>query len=87
MWLDPGQWSARVYERLYAQRIVMAQGHLDDEAATRLCAQVLTLDAESAEPIRLELQGLDAELPAALTAIGRAGDAARCRCWPAWPDG
>jgi ATP-dependent Clp protease, protease subunit len=70
VWLDPGQWSARIYERLYEQRIVMAQGHLDDEAATRLCAQVLTLDAESAEPIRLELQGLDAELPAALTAMG-----------------
>ena len=70
VWLDPGQWSARVFERLYEQRIVMAQGYLDDEAATRLCAQLLTLDAEAAEPIRLELQGLDAELPAALTVIG-----------------
>jgi ATP-dependent Clp protease protease subunit len=69
-WLDPGPWPARVYERLLAQRIVMAQGQLDDEAATRLCAQLLTLDAEAAEPIRLELQGLDAELPAALTVIG-----------------
>jgi ATP-dependent Clp protease protease subunit len=66
----PGQWPARVYERLFEQRIVMAQGHLDDEAATRLCAQLLTLDAEAAEPIRLELQGLDAELPAALTVMG-----------------
>jgi ATP-dependent Clp protease protease subunit len=70
VWLDPGPWPARIYERLLAQRIVMAQGRLDDEAATRLCAQVLTLDAEAAEPIRLELQGLDAELPAALTVIG-----------------
>ena len=70
VWLDPGPWPARLYERLLAQRIVMAQGHLDDEAATRLCAQLLTLDAEAAEPIRLELQGLDAELPAALTVIG-----------------
>jgi len=70
VWLDPGQWPARLYERLLAQRIVMAQGRLDDEAATRLCAQLLTLDAEAAEPIRLELQGLDAELPAALTVIG-----------------
>ena len=70
VWLDPGQWSARVFERLYQQRIVMAQGCLDDEAATRLCAQLLTLDAEAAEPIRLELQSLDAELPAALTVIG-----------------
>ena len=70
VWLDPGPWPARLYERLLAQRIVMAQGHLDDEAATRLCAQLLTLDAEAAEPIRLELQGLDAELPGALTVIG-----------------
>jgi ATP-dependent Clp protease protease subunit len=70
VWLDPGPWSARLYERLLAQRIVMAQGQLNDEAATRLCAQLLTLDAEAAEPIRLELQGLDAELPAALTVIG-----------------
>jgi ATP-dependent Clp protease protease subunit len=59
-----------VYERLFDQRTVLAQGHLDDEAATRLCAQLLTLDAEAAEPIRLELQGLDAELTAALTVIG-----------------
>jgi ATP-dependent Clp protease, protease subunit len=70
VWLDPGPWPARVYERLFEQRIVMAQGRLDDEAATRLCAQLLTLDAEAAEPIRLELQGLDAELPAALTVMG-----------------
>ena len=66
----PGQWPARVYERLLEQRIVMAQGHLDGEAATRLCAELLTLDAEAAKPIRLELQGLDAELPAALTVMG-----------------
>jgi ATP-dependent Clp protease protease subunit len=70
VWLDPGQWSARIYERLYEQRIVLAQGNLDDEAATRVCAQVLTLDAEAADPIRLELQGLDAELAAALTVMG-----------------
>lgn len=70
VWIDPGQWPGRVYERLFEQRIVMAHGHLDDEAASRLCAQLLTLDAEGDEPIRLELQGLDAELPAALTVIG-----------------
>lgn len=69
-WIDPGQWPGRVYERLFEQRIVMAYGHLDGEAATRLCAQLLTLDAEGDGPIRLELQGLDAELPAALTVMG-----------------
>ena len=35
-----------------------------------LCAQLLTLDAEGDGPVRLELQGLDAELPAALTVMG-----------------
>ncbi len=70
IWADPGQWPGRVYERLLDQRIVIAHGHLDDEAATRLCAQLLTLDAEGDGPIRLELQGLGAELPAALTVIG-----------------
>lgn len=48
----------------------MASGLLDGEAATRLSAQLLTLDAEGDDPIRLELQGLDAELAAALTVMG-----------------
>jgi len=49
---------------------VLAHGELDDEAATSLCAQLLTLDAERNEPIRLEVQGLSAELAAALTVMG-----------------
>jgi ATP-dependent Clp protease protease subunit len=63
-------WPGQVFERLLDRRIVMASGHLDGEAATRLCAQLLTLDAEGDEPIRLELQNLDADLPAALTVMG-----------------
>ena len=70
VWLGQDQWSARLYDRLLEQRIVMAHGLLDDDAATRLCAQLLTLDAESSQPIRLELQSLDAELPAMLTVVG-----------------
>jgi ATP-dependent Clp protease, protease subunit len=69
-WIDRGEWPDRLYERLLEQRIVMAHGWLDNEAATRLCAQLLTLDAESTQPIRLELQSLDAELDAALTVMG-----------------
>ena len=69
-WPEPGGWPGRVYERLLEHRIVLAHGRLDGEAATRLCAQLLTLDAEGDDPIRLELHGLDAELPAALTVIG-----------------
>ena len=71
VWLDPhAVWQDQLYERLLEQRIVLASGVLDDAAATRLSAQLLTLDAEGDAPIRLELQNLQAELPAALTLMG-----------------
>lgn len=71
VWMDPNaDWRNKLYERLMAKRIVLASGLLDDEAASRLSAQLLTLDAEGEEPIRLELQNLRAELPAALTVMG-----------------
>jgi ATP-dependent Clp protease protease subunit len=71
VWLDShGGWQDTLYERLLEQRIVFASGVLDDAAATRLSAQLLTLDAEGTGPIRLELQNLQAELPAALTLMG-----------------
>ncbi len=70
-WLtDQGGWPASVYQRLLERRIVLAAGRLDTEAASVLSAQLLTLDADSAQPVRLELQGLDAELPAALSVMG-----------------
>jgi ATP-dependent Clp protease protease subunit len=69
--LDQGEWPTTLSERLLEQRIVMAAGRLDDEAATRLSAQLLTLDAENGHrPIRFELQNLSADLPAALTIMG-----------------
>ena len=71
VWLDPhADWQGKLYERLLAKRIVLASGLLDDDAASRLSAQLLTLDAEQEGPIRLELQNLRAELPAALTVMG-----------------
>ena len=71
VWLDPhAAWQDKLYERLLAKRIVLASGLLDDQAASRLSAQLLTLDAEQEDPIRLELQNLRAELPAALTVMG-----------------
>ncbi len=69
-WPDRPQWPGQVYERLFERRIVMLHGELDDEAATSLCAQLLTLDAERNDPIRLEVQGLTAGLAAALTVMG-----------------
>jgi ATP-dependent Clp protease protease subunit len=71
VWADPHTgWQDKLYERLLGQRIVLASGVLDEEAATRLSAQLLTLDAEGDGPVRLELQNLQAELPAALTLMG-----------------
>ena len=71
VWIDPhAGWQDRLFERLLEQRIVLAAGVLDDAAATRLSAQLLTLDAEGDGPIRLELQNLQADLPAALTLMG-----------------
>ena len=71
VWLDPhADWTSKLYERLLAKRIVMVSGVLDDDMASRLSAQLLTLDAEQADPIRLELQNVRAELPATLTVMG-----------------
>jgi ATP-dependent Clp protease, protease subunit len=71
VWLHPqADWQGQLYERLLAKRIVLAAGLLDGDAASRLSAQLLTLDAEQEDPIRLELQNLRAELPAALTVMG-----------------
>jgi len=71
VWLDPlADWQASLYDRLLEKRIVLASGPLDDAAAARLSAQLLTLDAEGDKPIRLELQNLRAELAAALTVMG-----------------
>lgn len=71
VWMDPhSDFQDRLYERLLEKRIVMANGLLDDDAATRLSAQLLALDAEGDDPIRLELQNLRADLPAALAVMG-----------------
>ena len=71
VWLDPDAgWAGALYERLLAKRIVLASGMLDDEAAARLSLQLLTLDAERDQPIRLELQNLRAELSATVTVMG-----------------
>jgi ATP-dependent Clp protease, protease subunit len=71
VWLDPNaEWQGRLHERLLEKRIVLASGILDDDAAARLSAQLLTLDAGGDKPIRLELQNLRAELPAVLTVMG-----------------
>jgi ATP-dependent Clp protease, protease subunit len=69
--LDPhAAMQDRLAERLLQHRIVLVSGVIDEDAATRLSAQLLTLDAEGDGPIRLELQNARAELSAALTLMG-----------------
>jgi ATP-dependent Clp protease, protease subunit len=71
VWLDPNaDWMGRLFEQLLERRIVLASGIVDDDVAARLSAQLMTLDADGEKPIRLELQNLRAELPAALTVMG-----------------
>ncbi len=71
VWLDPhAGWQAQLRERLLAKRIVLAAGVLDDDAAARLSAELMTLDTDGSAPIRLELQNLRAELSAVLTVMG-----------------
>lgn len=71
VWPDPhADWQAKLQERLLAKRIVMASGILDDAAAARLSAQLLTLNADGDQPVRLELQNLRAELGAVITVMG-----------------
>lgn len=71
VWMDPqAGWRDQLHERLLQRRIVLATGVLDDDAASRLSAQLMTLDAEGADPVRLELQNMRAELTAALTVMG-----------------
>lgn len=71
VWMDPeAEWRSKLYQGLLDKRIVLASGILDDDGASRLSAQLLTLDAEGQQPIRLELQNLRAELSAALTVMG-----------------
>lgn len=60
VWIDPRPEVSA--EASLAQRTVIAHGRLDAAAATELCARLLTLDAESGGPIRLEMYGLEADL-------------------------
>jgi ATP-dependent Clp protease protease subunit len=71
VWMNPhDDYQDKLFERLLEKRIIMATGGLDDSAATRISAQLLTLDAEGDDPIRLELQNLRSDLGPALAVMG-----------------
>jgi ATP-dependent Clp protease protease subunit len=69
--MDPhAGWQDQLAARLLEKRIVMASGILDSDAATRLSAQLLALNADGDAPVRLEVQNLQGDLSAALTVMG-----------------
>ncbi|GAA4435571.1 ATP-dependent Clp protease proteolytic subunit [Phytohabitans houttuyneae] len=56
-------------ERLFDQRMVVVTGPLNDSAATRAAAALMTLDALGSEPVRLQLATPDGDLAAAFGLI------------------
>jgi ATP-dependent Clp protease protease subunit len=66
---EDGPRGAWLYRQLLDKRIVLAQGRLDHDLATIICAQLLTLDAEGEEPIALHLHTPDGDLDATLTVL------------------
>ena len=62
-----GDWSDTLARRLYEQRVVLLRGPLNDMTATRVAAELMTLDAEGDEAISLRIDCGDGTLALALT--------------------
>jgi len=62
-----GDWSDTLARRLYEQRVVLLRGPLNDMTATRVAAELMTLDAEGDEAISLRIDCGDGSLALALT--------------------
>jgi ATP-dependent Clp protease, protease subunit len=60
-------WAQTLAERLFAQRVVLLSGPLDDLTVARVSAELMTLDAEGDEPVSLRLDSGDGSLALALT--------------------
>ena len=65
--MTDGEWSKTLAERLFEQRVVVLHGALDDTVATRVCAELMTLDAEGDTAISLRIDCGDGSLALALT--------------------
>ena len=57
----------RLAQRLFAQRVVVLTGPLDDMSATRVSAELMTLDAEGDDAVTLRIDCADGSLALALT--------------------
>lgn len=65
----PMTFDTYIQEHLFERRVVLAQGVLDDDLATRTSAQLLTLEALADKPIRLHLGCPGGELGATLSLV------------------
>jgi ATP-dependent Clp protease, protease subunit len=70
---DPGgddgtaEFRRTLRDHLFEQRVVVLTGRLDHDVAGRAAIELMTLDADGDEPIRLQLSCADGELDAALS--------------------
>ena len=62
-------WSEALRARMFDQRVVIANGILDDELSGRVAAELMTLDASGDEAIRLLLNSAGGTYRAAFTVI------------------
>jgi ATP-dependent Clp protease, protease subunit len=60
-------WSQSLAQRLFEQRVVLLNGPLDDMTATRVSAELMTLDAEGDDAVTLRIDSADGSLGLALT--------------------
>jgi ATP-dependent Clp protease, protease subunit len=67
--MNDGDWSKTLAERLFAQRVVVVHGALDDAVATRVSAELMTLDAEGDGPVTLRIDSADGSVALALTVM------------------
>ena len=54
-------------QRLFEQRVVLLHGTLDDMVATRVVAELMTLDAEGDAPVSLRIDASEGSIALALT--------------------
>ena len=67
--MNDGEWSKTLAERLFEQRVVGLHGALDDAVATRVSAELMTLDAEGDGPVTLRIDSAGGSVALALTVM------------------
>lgn len=65
--MPESEWSQDLAQRLFEQRVVLLHGPLDGTAATRVSAELMTLDAQGDEAVSLRIACPDGSLALALT--------------------